>query len=89
MDRALELGRRFFPRELGTIRGAPVESKNIFLRLQESIIFLEGTPSTYNKDLQEDKEAMFDAADTINDVIQVCAINFFFLRSQTLKGLCV
>lgn len=31
----------------------------------------KGLPSTYNKDLQEDKEAMFDAFDTLSGVLQV------------------
>uniref|UniRef100_A0A3Q1GIX5 Argininosuccinate lyase n=1 Tax=Acanthochromis polyacanthus TaxID=80966 RepID=A0A3Q1GIX5_9TELE len=32
---------------------------------------LKGLPSTYNKDLQEDKEAMFDCYDTVQAVLQV------------------
>ncbi len=32
---------------------------------------LKGLPSTYNKDLQEDKEAIFDAVDNINRVLPV------------------
>ncbi|KAK7087754.1 argininosuccinate lyase-like [Littorina saxatilis] len=32
---------------------------------------LKGIPSTYNKDLQEDKEAMFDTYDTLSGVLQV------------------
>lgn len=32
---------------------------------------LKGLPSTYNKDLQEDKEAMFDCYDTLHAVLQV------------------
>ncbi|PVD32914.1 hypothetical protein C0Q70_08361 [Pomacea canaliculata] len=32
---------------------------------------LKGIPSTYNKDLQEDKEAMFDTYDTLMGVLQV------------------
>lgn len=32
---------------------------------------LKGVPSTYNKDLQEDKEAMFDVYDTLLGVIKV------------------
>ena len=33
---------------------------------------VEGTPSTYNKDLQEDKEPLFDVADTIRACVQIC-----------------
>ena len=32
---------------------------------------LKGIPTTYNKDLQEDKEALFDAVETTNDCIQI------------------
>lgn len=32
---------------------------------------LKSLPSTYNKDLQEDKESLFDTIDTIKDVLQV------------------
>ena len=32
---------------------------------------MKGLPSTYNKDLQEDKEAMFDVYDTLEGVVQV------------------
>ena len=30
------------------------------------LMSLKGLPSTYNKDLQEDKEALFDTVDTIS-----------------------
>lgn len=32
---------------------------------------LKGLPSTYNKDLQEDKQAMFDTYDNLVSVLQV------------------
>lgn len=32
---------------------------------------LKGLPSTYNKDLQEDKEAIFDAVDNVNRILPV------------------
>lgn len=32
---------------------------------------LKGIPMTYNKDLQEDKEPMFDAADTIGKALRI------------------
>jgi argininosuccinate lyase len=32
---------------------------------------LKGLPSTYNKDLQEDKEALFDAVDTVHQILPV------------------
>ncbi len=36
-----------------------------------SLPAVKGTPSTYNKDLQEDKEPLFDAADTLSACSQI------------------
>lgn len=35
------------------------------------LVTLKGLPSTYNKDLQEDKEPLFDAADTLRDLVPI------------------
>ena len=35
------------------------------------MMVLKGLPSTYNKDLQEDKQAMFDTYDNLMSVLQV------------------
>ncbi|KAJ1184842.1 hypothetical protein NDU88_001639 [Pleurodeles waltl] len=43
----------------------------VFGRCSGFLMTLKGLPSTYNKDLQEDKEAMFDVFDTICAVLQV------------------
>ncbi|KAM9272825.1 argininosuccinate lyase [Morus bassanus] len=43
----------------------------VFGRLAAMLMVLKGLPSTYNKDLQEDKEAVFDVVDTLNAVLQV------------------
>ncbi|KAK0679871.1 ARLY lyase, partial [Pygoscelis papua] len=43
----------------------------VFGRLAAMLMVLKGLPSTYNKDLQEDKEAVFDVIDTLNAVLQV------------------
>lgn len=32
---------------------------------------LKGVPSTYNKDLQEDKEPLFDCVDTVGAALQI------------------
>ena len=32
---------------------------------------LKGLPSAYNKDFQEDKEAMFDTYDTLNAIVSI------------------
>uniref|UniRef100_A0A4W3JGQ2 Argininosuccinate lyase n=1 Tax=Callorhinchus milii TaxID=7868 RepID=A0A4W3JGQ2_CALMI len=43
----------------------------VFGRCSGFLMNLKGLPSTYNKDLQEDKEAMFDSFDTMTAVLQV------------------
>ncbi|KAM9846492.1 argininosuccinate lyase [Aulostomus maculatus] len=43
----------------------------VFGRCAGFTMTLKGLPSTYNKDLQEDKEAMFDCYDTVHAVLQV------------------
>ncbi|XP_077403773.1 argininosuccinate lyase [Vanacampus margaritifer] len=45
----------------------------IFGRCAGFMMTLKGLPSSYNKDLQEDKEAMFDCYDSILAVLQVTA----------------
>ncbi|ELT94555.1 hypothetical protein CAPTEDRAFT_159436 [Capitella teleta] len=53
---------------LELIRG---KSGRIFGRCAGFMMSLKGLPSTYNKDLQEDKEAMFDACDSLGRLLQV------------------
>lgn len=55
---------------------------------------LKGLPSTYNKDLQEDKESLFDAVDTmrrllpvVTGVIQTLQLNSDKMRSSLLEEL--
>ncbi|KAA0720249.1 Argininosuccinate lyase [Triplophysa tibetana] len=43
----------------------------VFGRCAGFMMTLKGLPSSYNKDLQEDKEAMFDTFDTVHAVLQV------------------
>ncbi|KAM9729718.1 argininosuccinate lyase [Menidia menidia] len=43
----------------------------VFGRCAGFMMTLKGLPSTYNKDLQEDKEAMFECYDTVHAVLQV------------------
>ncbi len=40
-------------------------------RLSGLLTTLKGLPSTYNKDLQEDKEALFDSFDTLRDCLRI------------------
>ncbi|XP_070572641.1 argininosuccinate lyase-like isoform X2 [Ptychodera flava] len=56
------------PDSLELIRG---KSGRVFGKCAGFLMTMKGLPSTYNKDLQEDKEAMFDAYDTLEGVLQV------------------
>ncbi|XP_013064948.1 argininosuccinate lyase-like [Biomphalaria glabrata] len=53
---------------LELIRG---RSGRLFGNCSGFMMTLKGIPSTYNKDLQEDKEAMFDTYDTVCSVLQI------------------
>jgi argininosuccinate lyase len=37
------------------------------------LVLLKGLPMTYNRDLQEDKERLFDTADTVRATVRLCA----------------
>lgn len=50
------------PDSLELARG---KTGRVISNLMTLLIVLKGIPSTYNKDLQEDKEALFDSVDTI------------------------
>jgi argininosuccinate lyase len=41
------------------------------LQMAGFMMSYKGIPSTYNKDLQEDKEPMFDAVDTLSGSLQI------------------
>ena len=56
------------PDSLELVRG---KAGRVFGDMAGFLVTLKGLPSTYNKDLQEDKEAMFDAADTLDKVLQI------------------
>jgi argininosuccinate lyase len=58
------------PDSLELLRG---KSGRVFGDLTGFLMTYKGLPSTYNKDLQEDKEPMFDAADTLTGCLQISA----------------
>ncbi|XP_078081107.1 argininosuccinate lyase isoform X2 [Mustelus asterias] len=55
---------------LELIRG---KAGTVLGRFTGFLVTLKGLPSTYNKDLQEDKETMFETIDTITAVLQVAS----------------
>ena len=58
------------PDVLELIRGKSARSIG---NLQSLLVLLKGLPTAYNRDLQEDKEAIFDSIDTLEAVLGVAA----------------
>ncbi|CAG8474413.1 6957_t:CDS:2 [Paraglomus brasilianum] len=58
------------PDSLELLRG---KSGRVFGQLSGFLMTYKGLPSTYNKDLQEDKEPLFDAVETLSGSLQITA----------------
>ena len=56
------------PDSLELLRG---KSGRVFGQMAGFMMSLKGVPSTYNKDLQEDKEPLFDCVDTMAAALQI------------------
>jgi argininosuccinate lyase len=48
------------------------KSARVIGNLVALLALLKGLPMTYNRDLQEDKERLFDTADTISSTVRLC-----------------
>lgn len=75
LDEAYSTGSSLMPQKknpdaLELLRG---KSGRMIGHLMGLLAALKGLPSTYNKDLQEDKEALFDAIDTLKAELPVAA----------------
>jgi argininosuccinate lyase len=49
------------------------KSGRVIGNLMALLALLKGLPMTYNRDLQEDKERLFDTADTVRASVRICA----------------
>ncbi len=58
------------PDVLELMRG---KSARVLGRLQQMLVLLKGLPLAYNRDLQEDKSALFDACDTVSAMLELAA----------------
>jgi argininosuccinate lyase len=58
------------PDALELVRG---KSARVFGHTLALLALIKGLPLTYNKDMQEDKEAVFDTADTVRESLDVTA----------------
>jgi len=59
------------PDAMELVRG---KAGRVFGHLQALLTTLKGLPLAYNKDMQEDKEALFDTVDTVNASLSVTTI---------------
>jgi argininosuccinate lyase len=71
------------PDSMELVRG---KSGRVFGHLTSLLTMLKGLPLAYNKDLQEDKEAVFDAFDTTIKCLQVSAIVLANLQVNEQKS---
>jgi argininosuccinate lyase len=70
------------PDALELIRG---KAGRIFGHQTALLTMLKGLPTAYNKDLQEDKEAVFDCVDTVKSCLKIAAIVLQSLRVNAEK----
>ena len=49
------------------------KSARVIGNLVAQLTLLKGLPMTYNRDLQEDKERLFDTSDTVRACVRICA----------------
>lgn len=75
MDDAYTTGSSLMPQKknpdaLELVRG---KTGRVIGDLNTLLVVLKGTPSTYNKDFQEDKEPLFDAVDTLEMTLPIVA----------------
>jgi argininosuccinate lyase len=73
------------PDALELLRG---KSGRVAGHLAGLLMTLKGLPSTYNKDLQEDKEPLFDAVDTLSGSLQIACgvLSTLALNGARLRG---
>ncbi|KAJ2038394.1 argininosuccinate lyase, partial [Coemansia sp. S16] len=70
------------PDSLELLRG---KSGRVFGDMTGFMMTYKGLPSTYNKDMQEDKEPMFDAVDTLTGSLQITTAVIATLRINADK----
>jgi argininosuccinate lyase len=69
------------------IRG---KSGRVVGNLMSLLMLLKGLPMTYNRDLQEDKEPLFDTVDTVSQSVAIMAqllANLTFNEARLARGL--
>ncbi|MFZ5591580.1 MAG: argininosuccinate lyase [Bacillota bacterium] len=73
LDDAFSTGSSMMPQKKNPDAAELIRGKagRVFGDLQALLVMLKGLPLAYNKDMQEDKEALFDAVDTVKKCLLV------------------
>ncbi|MDL2317517.1 argininosuccinate lyase [Eubacteriales bacterium OttesenSCG-928-A19] len=87
MDDAYSTGSSIMPQKKNPDVAELVRGKTgrVFADLQSLLVTLKGLPLAYNKDMQEDKEALFDAYDTLSICLPVFTEMFRTLSFDTQR----
>ncbi len=85
MDDAYSTGSSIMPQKKNPDTAELVRGKTgrVYGDLFNLLTMMKGLPLAYNKDMQEDKEAVFDALDTVNDCLTIFTSMFSTLRFLT------
>jgi len=95
LDDAYATGSSIMPQKKNPDVAELVRGKagRVFGDLQALLTMMKGLPLAYNKDMQEDKEAIFDAADTVElcldtfiPMLQTMTVNKENMRAAAAKG---
>ncbi len=75
LDDAYTTGSSIMPQKKNSDMAELVRGKTgrVYGDLIALLTLMKGIPLAYNKDMQEDKEAIFDAADTVRACLDICA----------------
>jgi argininosuccinate lyase len=72
------------PDSMELVRG---KTGRVFGHLTSLLVTMKGLPLAYNKDMQEDKEALFDTVDTVNACLSICTTVLQNIRVNESRAL--
>ncbi len=87
LDEAYSTGSSIMPQKKNPDAAELIRGKTgrVYGNLINLLTMMKGLPLAYNKDMQEDKEAVFDAMETVNSCLIVFAGMFLSLHFNTQK----
>jgi len=85
MDDAYSTGSSIMPQKKNPDAAELIRGKTgrVYGDLTALLTMMKGLPLAYNKDMQEDKELVFDALDTVNGCLSIFTRMFLALRFRT------